>query len=429
MPRLPAVLLLLATCGAPAIPAAAPPPPPKPPETAPPETAQAGTAPPGTVQAGTAPPVATADLAPAPVPVEVPTVHIVLTRSVAAGKARVVVKGAWSLFGADGTPVCSGSSLDGDLVLTPALTTLGGTEIPAAGGELWTHADSDLRVDGRSYPGTLVIARGPGGRLRPVISTDLETYVATVVNSEIPATFHREAQRVQAIIARTYALASTVRLLPSDPLVLTDVGGSDQEFAGISPMAEHRRVAAEAASSTRGLVLMDGTYPLAAYYHSSCGGVTCPGAVVFGKRGATVPLSGGVECAGCASNNKYYRWDATIPAAKVLAATGLSGVLESVAVIERTAGGRAVTLDITAGGKSRRLRAAEFRLAVGASNLRSTLLETYCIEEGQLVVRGRGWGHGVGLCQMGAKTMAEGGANAETIVARYYPGAKVQQLW
>jgi stage II sporulation protein D len=351
-----------------------------------------------------------------------PSVRIVLSRAAAAGHARVVVKGAWTLVGADGTALRTGPSLDSDVVFSAS-----GATFPADS-ELRPKADGDLRIDARTYPGSLRVERGPGGALRPMIATDIETYVAAVVNSEIPAAFPPEMQRTQAILARTFALTSTVRTSPDAPLVLTDVGGVDQEFAGLTAVPDHRRIGLEAAHSTAGMVLTESGAPFIAYYHSTCGGVTCPGTAVFGAKGAGRALSGGVVCPWCTSS-KYFKWDAKIPAADVVKAAGMSGALESFAVAETTAGGRATSFDVKAGGKSKRVAAAEFRLRVGAAALRSVLLDEATVDAAFLVVRGRGWGHGVGLCQMGAKTLAEKGMTAEAILAVYYPFALLERRW
>jgi stage II sporulation protein D len=355
-----------------------------------------------------------------------PNVWVVLTKPTAAGAAKVKVKGAWTLVSADGAPIRNGVGLDGDLALGGTIATLVGASFPDDA-ELRPSTDGDLSIDARVYPGALRVDRGEGGKRRAMIATDVETYVACVVNSEIPAAFAPEAQRVQAVVARSYALRSTVRTSPDAPLVLHDVGGIDQEFAGLTNLREHRRVGSEAARTTRGLVLVDQGSPLLAYYHSTCGGTTCPGEVVFGKLGASPALRGGVECAWCTAS-KYYRWESKASGADVAKAAGMSGALTAFSLAEKTAGGRAASFDVTVGGKTKRVRAADFRLRIGASAMRSTLVET-AVLGGELVLSGRGWGHGVGLCQMGAKTLAENGEKAEQILARYYPGAALEKRW
>jgi stage II sporulation protein D len=371
------------------------------------------------------PPAAAAPMAPALM--ARPGVRVNLTRTNTSGHARVVVKGAWTLVASDGAKLRSGASLDGELQLRAPAATLDGAPFPDHA-ELCPAADGDLSVDGRAYPGALLVERASEGRWSAAIATDVESYVAAVVTSEVPATFPREAQRAQAILARTYALASTARTSRDAPLVLTDVGGIDQEFTGLATSGAQRRAALDAAVSTSGRVLTEDGVPIIAYYHSTCGGATCPGTVVFGEKGAARALSGGIVCTWC-NSSRYFRWNARIPGIDVVRAAGLMGTLESFATAERTAGGRASSFDVTAGGKTRRVHAAEFRLRVGASAMRSTMLDDAVVTGGELALSGRGWGHGVGLCQVGARTLAEKGLTAEAIVARYYPGAVLEQRW
>jgi stage II sporulation protein D len=419
-----ALSLLSATCGATiATQTKSPRPPVR--ETPQAPIAHADVAPAATIPV-THPAPATTPVPPAPTRAP-PSVRITLTKPTAAGTAKIKVKGAWTLVAADGATLRSGSGIDGELVLGASGATLLGASFPVDG-EVRPAVDGDLRVDARTYSGGLRVERGATGKLQAMIATDVESYVAQVVNSEIPAAFAREAQRTQAILARSYALRSTARTSPDAPLVLTDVGGIDQEFAGLAPVAEHRRIGLDAAQSTRGMILVDEGAPLLAYYHSTCGGTTCPGDVVFGKLGAAPALKGGVACAWCTAS-KYYRWNTTFAGADVAKAAGMSGALESFAVAERTAGGRAASFDVGVAGKTKRVRAAEFRLRVGASAMRSTLLDDVAVVAGELVLSGRGWGHGVGLCQMGAKTLAEQGLAAEAILATYYPGAVLEKRW
>jgi len=419
--------LLAATCGATIAVQTEKTRPVAPPKPAPAPTAPVVVVPPTTIAADAPPPKTEPPAPPPPVLRAPPAVHVVLTKVTAAGSAKIKVKGAWTLVSADGVNLRSGASLDGDLVLAATGATLAGATFPADA-ELRPAIDGDLRVDARTYAGALRVERNGDAKCRALIATDVETYVAEVVNSEIPAAFPREAQRTQAILARSYALAAVARTSPDAPLVLGDVGGVDQEFAGLAVVAEHRRIGADAATSTRGLVLVDQGAPLLAYYHSTCGGTTCPGTVVFDKKGASPALAGGVACPWCAGS-KYFQWNATLSGADVAKAAGLTGALESFAVAETTAGGRAQSFDVKVGGRSKRVRAADFRLRVGATSLRSTLLDDARVVGGELVVRGRGWGHGVGLCQMGAKTLAEKGLAAEAILATYYPGATVEKRW
>jgi len=113
----------------------------------------------------------------------------------------------------------------------------------------------------------------------------------------------------------------------------------------------------------------------------------------------------------------------------VVRAAGMTGVLEDFEVTGRDAGGRATRFRIRAGGKSKDVGAPTFRLRIGASKMRSCLLDEASPAGTTLMLSGRGWGHGVGLCQIGANTLAGQSSPAEDIVRMYYPGAQVVKLW
>ncbi len=359
-----------------------------------------------------------------------PEVRVRLTAVDREGHATVRVGGAWQLRGLDGRSLAAGRGLDGELTLSGAAPTLAGRSLPAAGAVLRPATPGDLRIGSRAYPGELRIAQSVDGRRRPYVVMDLETYVAGVVPGEIPATFPREAQRTQAILARTYALSAVPAATIGAPIVVADSGGVDQEYHGTPAKREHRAVAADAAQSTRVIVLFDGAEPLRAWYHSTCGGHTAAASTVFGVS-PRVALSG-VTCTWCTSS-RYYRWTASLAGADIVRAAGLTGTLEAFAIAERDTAGRATAFRVTAGGRDRTVPAAPFRIAVGPSALRSCLLTSATVAgrgaAATLRVAGRGWGHGVGLCQIGAKTLAEQALLAEDILRTYYPGVQVVHLW
>jgi stage II sporulation protein D len=104
------------------------------------------------------------------------------------------------------------------------------------------------------------------------------------------------------------------------------------------------------------------------------------------------------------------------------------GTLQDVHVVARDASGRARSFELVADRGSTAVRGSTFRLAVGARTLRSLLVtDVHKDPAGNAIVfAGGGLGHGVGLCQWGARGMALTGAAAAAILAVYFPGASVE---
>jgi stage II sporulation protein D len=103
------------------------------------------------------------------------------------------------------------------------------------------------------------------------------------------------------------------------------------------------------------------------------------------------------------------------------------GAVQSIEVTERTASLRATVVTVRGTTATQRLRGNDFRRIVGYDTLKSTLFAVAV--DGELArFSGRGYGHGVGMCQWGAKGMAEQGASAWQILTFYYPGATLSTL-
>lgn len=355
-----------------------------------------------------------------------PHVRVVLSSVTKAGRAPIEISGAWTIRTLDGSAIRTGSGLRGEIVVSAADLRAGPYPLPADGATIEPAVDGDLRVGTKRYPGALRVARGTSGRMTAHVEVDVETYLEGVVAGELPPEFPREAMRAQAVLARTYLLTQPGVAWDAPVIQVDDTGLTDQEFAGIAANAKFRDAIRDAVRSTRGFTVFSGDRPLRTWYHSICGGHTTDAAPVFGVP-RSAPLSG-VACDGCVGS-RYYRWKATIPGAKVVEAAKLTGALQSFRVSATAAEGRATEFEIRAGNRTAKVRAADFRLAVGPSLLRSVWIDTAAVAGADLAVTGRGWGHGVGLCQWGAKGLAERRLTGESIVAHYYPGAVVRRLW
>lgn len=353
-----------------------------------------------------------------------PEVRVRLSAVESKRSARVRIAGPWRLLTLDGRELARGTGLDQALPVDRQAPWVAGNRTPRDGFVLRPGRDGDLRVGDRNYPGSLRVSRSVDARLRAYVVCSLEAYLPGVVGGEIPAKFPTASQRVQAILARTYALSR--RRGGGEPLVLSDTGREDQEYHGISPVAEHRRIADEAVRATEGQVLFEDGKPLRCWYHSTCGGHTVPAEAVF-----PVPPSAALAGVGIdrCQESKYYTWSGSLSSAAVLKLAGLRGPLRRLEVATALPHGRATELQVLAADGDARLDAASARLSLGPSVLRSTWITSAVVRGDQVAVEGRGWGHGVGLCQMCAKGLADGGADARSIVEAFYPGAVLERVW
>ena len=122
-------------------------------------------------------------------------------------------------------------------------------------------------------------------------------------------------------------------------------------------------------------------------------------------------------------------WQAAFTADEVIAAMRDVGVkidaLTNVAIGQRGESGRAMTLLIS----GQEVSAPALRIALGSTKMRSCLLESLRVEDGQLKMKGRGYGHGVGMSQWGAYAMAKAGKTAEEIVMHYFRGVTLSRAW
>jgi stage II sporulation protein D len=255
-----------------------------------------------------------------------------------------------------------------------------------------------------------------------ILTLDVETYLRGVVPIEASPSWPPAALQAQAILARTYALAKKTLSRAYD-LVTTE---GDQRYGG--PEAEHPATSA-AVEATRGLTLRFDGGPASIFYSSCCGGHTEDAAEVWGH--ASLPYLRGVGDDPNCTLAPDYRWMRTLPLerARTALADRLTGELTSVEVGDPDASGRPRTAMLFGNGSSVTMPVTELRTRWGTETVRSTWIRRVSIDETQaspfIRIEGSGRGHGVGLCQWGARGMALTGADAATILAHYFPGTAV----
>jgi stage II sporulation protein D len=290
--------------------------------------------------------------------------------------------------------------------------------------ELHPVGDAVVSVGDRALRGHLRIEFSErGDRPRILNRLPLEEYLLAVVPSEMPDYFGLEAVKAQAVAARSYALAEMARAgrLYGDTRSQAYGGRGSESALGTRAVRE-----------TTGEILRGESRVVTAYYHSTCGGRTIAPSLVFellpGVRDVAVP------CPDC-RHAPFYRWERQLAAADVVRAVGLGdGPLDAVDVETDPHSGRAARVTVRAAGQEVVLGAGRFRELLSEGRpLAGQLLSVRFtapprLDGDALVIAGRGWGHGVGMCQYGASGFARRGADHVAILKRYYPGASIERL-
>ena len=285
-----------------------------------------------------------------------------------------------------------------------------------------TDATVKLNELQRSYPGALHVVL-EGGFLRFINEVDVEAYLPSVVAGELSGA-PASALEAQAVVSRTFALTSPQRHELSG-YQLCDLAHC-QLYRGRTEETAEARAAVE---KTRGQVLLVGGVVFRpTFFHSSCGGHTSRAQDVFKEEEGAGPGVSDVEkgAALCAEAPDF-AWEWTIDRLELARGLGLNGKPDVAAFepLRRDPGGRLI--ELKAFGK--RFAASEFRSAVGRAFGWQTLrsLKVTASQADHLVTfRGTGLGHGVGLCQQGARALAAKGADAKTILKRYFPDSQVR---
>ncbi|MBN2491757.1 MAG: SpoIID/LytB domain-containing protein [Planctomycetes bacterium] len=292
-----------------------------------------------------------------------------------------------------------------------------------------------LRYPGRREPiwGAVEVERTGPETLEAVVVVDLETYLQGVLLPEMGARFPLEALKAQAVAARSYALARRLDTRRAERDRVLRRSDLDQVYRPEEPVPEAIRIAVDA---TRGEVLGTLASPIPAYYHSTCGGATRDAAPHFDP---TSPIRG-APCPYCRAS-RYFRWERRYPLDGLIRALAPAARIAppiTAFQIEPDTSGRAVTVRVTHAGGVARIGGDAFRSLINRhlatsreEQLLSTRLDALELDPSQplVQVRGRGWGHGVGMCQMGAAGMAREGHDYRRILAHYYAGLPVNRLW
>jgi len=318
--------------------------------------------------------------------------------------------------------------------------------------ELWLEAvsapgadDPGLWLDSRRFRGRLQL-RPVGGQLQVVNHVQLETYLPSVVGSEMPASWPEAALKAQAVAARTYALKARKPAAPYDVKATV----ASQVYKGVEAETPSTWGAVKA---TRGMVLTFGNALIDAVFHSSSGGATESSGDLWSRQEPYL-----VSVPDFDQASPVHLWRKPLDAALLQQAFPELDQVLAITVLSTTPSGRVRQARVVGPGTELLLTGAQLRSRLG---LRSTWVrfelepralsartsapslvwpasppplpafslppaQEFSSEVLQLVAVGRGYGHGIGMSQWGALAMAQRGESYESILHHYYRGAQLQ---
>lgn len=273
----------------------------------------------------------------------------------------------------------------------------------------WVEPTSDgyIFINDAWYRGRVLVMPS-GGKVTAVNWVDLEAYLYSVLGAEMPASWPQEALKAQAVAARSYALYRRDRRL-SEPF---DVGTTTahQVYKGLASEAPSTIAAVNA---TRGQVLTHNGRVIEAVFHSSSGGHTENVEDVWQQ-----PLPYLRSVPDFDQDAPVFRWSETFTASQFQQRVTGIGRLQAVATERVTPQGRVASMRLQGSQGTRTLTGTQLRQALG---LRSTLFSV-SIQGDTIRFDGRGFGHGLGMSQWGARGLALQGYTYPQILGHYYQG-------
>jgi stage II sporulation protein D len=256
----------------------------------------------------------------------------------------------------------------------------------------------NLRQDSTELPNKILLRESDEGQVDIIGVVPLEEYVFSVLASEMPLRWPRETLKAQAIVIRSYTKAILSERRGKSFHLESSV--LDQVYRKIDLKANQELLekARDAVNATEGVFVLNKKGKiLKAFYHSDCGGRTVSASSVWSQEkdhDAGVAVDPGCPL------NPMARWSLSVPKEKFASLT------------QKFLG------DIRSNG---------FRKILGFMNLRSTNFEV--ADKGdQIEFVGKGFGHGVGMCQWGSRALGLEGFSYQRILKHYYPLATLESL-
>lgn len=282
--------------------------------------------------------------------------------------------------------------------------------------------DAAIYIDKRCFRGQINIMRQQDMTVLVVNHIDVENYIRGVLYHEVSHKWPLDSLKAQAVIARTYALYQKKVNEKNDYDLTNDV--YSQVYGG---QTSEKYRTNKAVNQTLGQYLIFSGEIFPTYYHATCAGYTEDASRLWN---IDLPPLKGKPCDFC-SKSRHSKWRINLRLAdiqvKLIKSGREIGLIKEINVLERNNSGRIDKLEIIdRRGSKIYISGKDFRMVVGPDIIKSTnfnvTMRGYYVD-----FVGKGWGHGVGLCQWGAKSMSDCGFKYDEILKYYYPGSEISK--
>lgn len=288
------------------------------------------------------------------------------------------------------------------------------TFTPSAGTALFRLRAPGKEEAVKTLDGVLKIKSFPGS-LQILNITSVESYMPGVVRAEAGKYGPPDYFRAQAVVARTYVYRNINRH------ELDGYNLCDDTHCQVYPGMISETPIIDACHFTAGQVLVDrDSMLIVAAFHGNCGGLTASSADVWL---AGYPYLVSVNDPWCGYSASF-NWTKSIPLADWNSFLRSKGIApgEETALFSNPGSAPVRKMDRSVAG--RHITSEEIRIRFGLRSAYFTMIRS----GDSIIVRGRGYGHGVGLCQDGAKAMAEKKVTYDKITGFYYPGTRITDV-
>lgn len=281
----------------------------------------------------------------------------------------------------------------------------------------------NLRADSASLPSRLLLSMNEGKKMDLVGVIPLEDYVMGVVSSEMPMSWPLESLKAQAVAARSYVLA-VMKERENRPFHV-ESSVLDQVFKhALFHESEdlHMKKVVQAVRDTEGQRLLSPQgRTLKSFYHADCGGKTA-----LAKDVWSYAVNSGIAVDSSCPLSPRAQWSLRLSTREI--SQRLGRLISGIDLIRTSSEARVSKVQLLLqDGQKKLLSSNDFRRALGFQDLKSTLFEVKK-DGNDFVFTGRGFGHGVGLCQWGTKALAQKGLKYQEILRHYYPLAKLGEV-